>query len=328
MSYQEEMSLLVNQMLDGYALLELIVDGDGQVADFRFVDVNPTFSEMTGLQAEAILARTMNEVLPEIEPYWRERFRQVTMTGNPARFTAYAAPLGRHFEIAAYRPRAAMLAVTFRDVTPEVRSRELIERALEDAVGMVGRVGEVRDPYTAGHQRRVAVLAPRIAKSMGLTPDSIKSVYLGALVHDIGKVAVPLEILNYPGPLAADQYNLMKIHPQAGHDIVKEARLPWPIADIVLQHQERMDGSGYPKGLKGKEIALETRIVTVADVFESITCHRPYRGSHSKEAAIQELHSNVGRLYDADVVRCCLAIAEAKDVGFEAECPRRAGTAS
>jgi len=322
MHYEREMALLAKQMLDGYSLHEIIRDADGKVIDFRFVDVNPAFARMTGLRAEDVLGRTVREVLPNIEDYWLQRFGEVAETGRPTRFTAYAAPLGRHFEVAVYRPRAAMFAVTFRDVSLEVNAREKIARALEDAIGMMGRVGEVRDPYTAGHQRRVADLAQRIAESMGLMPDKVKSVCLGALVHDIGKVAVPLEILNFPGSLSAHQYELVKIHPRAGYDIIMEASLPWPVADVALQHQERMDGSGYPNGLKQKEILLETRIVTVADVFEAINCYRPYRGTHSKEAAIAEMSKNAGRLYDRDVASACLAIAEKAAFSFDADCNR------
>ncbi len=317
MRYMKKWALLVDQMLDGYSLHEIVCDENGDVVDFRFVDVNPAFSRITGLQAEHVLGKSVYEVLPGIERYWLERFGQVAMTGQPARFTAYAAPLGKHLEVAAYRTQARMFAVTFRDVTNEIRARELIEKALEDAVLMMGHVGEVRDPHTAGHQRRTAVLANRIAHKMGLPADRVKTIYLGALIHDIGKVAVPLEILNYPGELSKPQYALVKIHPDAGYSIVKDVELPWHVADIVVQHQERLDGSGYPRGFKGNQIGLEARIVSVADVFEAMTCHRPYRGPHNRETASSELDRNAGKLYDADAVRACLAIAESDNVGFE-----------
>lgn len=321
MFYEQAMLSLIDQMLDAYALHEIIRDKNGKVIDYRFLDINPAFTEMTGLRPEDILGRTVREAIPDIEDHWLERYGRVAETGQTVRFTGYAAPLRKHFEVAAYRPRVNMFAVTFRDVTPEVRAREAIEKALEGSINVIGHVCEVRDPYTAGHQRRVAALAQRMAQAMGLSSEQTKTVYFGALVHDIGKVAVPVEILNYPGALSEPQYGLVKVHPQAGFDILKGVDLPGPVADIVLQHQERMDGSGYPNGLRGDEILLETRIVIVADVFESMNCHRPYRGKHSKEAAIAEIEKNDGRLYDHDVVSICLALAKADDQGFRVECP-------
>lgn len=324
MPHTQEIVSLVKQMLDGYALHEIIRDENGKVVDYRFVDVNKAFCELTGLQ-EDVIGRTVREVLPDIEDHWLERYGQVVTTGEAARFVGYSGPLNKYFEVAAYRPQTGMFATMFHDITAEMRAKEAIEAALEGTITMMGHVCEVRDPYTAGHQRRVASLARRIAQRMGLTPERTKAVYLGALVHDVGKVAVPVEILNFPGRLSEHQYALVKIHPQVGHDILTKIDFPWPVAEIVLQHQERMDGSGYPKGLKGEEIMLETRIVTVADVFEAMSCHRPYREPHSADAAVAELRKNAGRLYDAEAVRTCLALVGAGDIDFETDCPQDRG---
>lgn len=195
------------------------------------------------------------------------------------------------------------------------QSYEKLQNLLAATVnGLVSAV-EMRDPYTAGHQRRVAQLAVEIAKKMKLSKHEIEGLNLAALVHDIGKINVPAEILSKPGKLTRAEFNLIKTHPQTGYDILKSIEFPWPVADIVLQHQERYDGSSYPQGLKGEEIHLHARILCVADVMEAMSSHRPYRPSLGTETAIDELKKNSGILYDPQVVEACLEIFE-KD-GFE-----------
>jgi len=166
------------------------------------------------------------------------------------------------------------------------------------------------DPYTAGHQRRTAGLAMAIARRMDLPDDQVHGIRLTSLIHDVGKIAIPSEILNRPGKLSAAQFEIVKSHCQVGFDIVKGVAFPWPIAQIILQHHERMDGSGYPQGLKGAQILVESRIVAVADVVEAITSFRPYRPALGLDVAIAEIRAGRGRHYDPDVVDACLSVLE------------------
>jgi putative nucleotidyltransferase with HDIG domain len=175
---------------------------------------------------------------------------------------------------------------------------------------------EKRDPYTAGHQRRVADLARTIAKEMRLPPDKIDGIRLAGVIHDIGKIAVPSEILSKPGTLNEIEFNLIKRHPDTGYDILKNIDFPWPIAEIVRQHHERIDGSGYPRGIKGDEITLEARILAVADVVEAMASHRPYRASLGLDKALEEITVNQGTKYDPDVVRICISLFTDKKYEF------------
>jgi putative nucleotidyltransferase with HDIG domain len=174
----------------------------------------------------------------------------------------------------------------------------------------------MRDPYTAGHQWRVTRLACAIAEEMGLPEERIEGIRMAGLIHDIGKMNVPAEILSKPGRLNHIEFDLIKLHPQNGHDVLNGSlEFPWPVAQIVLQHHERMDGSGYPAGLSGEQIILEARILGVADVVEAMASHRPYRPAHSIEDVLQEISQNRNVLYDHEVVDACLKLFTEK--GFE-----------
>lgn len=187
-----------------------------------------------------------------------------------------------------------------------------LRRALEQAIAAIALTLEKRDPYTAGHQQRVAEIAAAIAAEMGLPPEQIEGLRFGALIHDIGKIAVPAEILSRPGRLSELEFGLIKAHSEAGHDILKDIPFPWPVAQMVHQHHERLDGSGYPLGLKGEEIMLEARILAVADVVEAMAAHRPYRAALGMEAALKELERGRCALYDPDAVDASLRIYREK----------------
>lgn len=176
-----------------------------------------------------------------------------------------------------------------------------LERSLLGTVQALSLTVESRDPYTAGHQRRVAELSGILGRRLGLPEDRLKGMYLAAMVHDLGKISVPAEILSKPGKLSAIEMNLIKVHPQAGFEILKDTQFPWPIAQIILQHHERLDGSGYPHGLSGGEILLEARIIAVTDVVEAMCSHRPYRPALDARVAKEEIWSEQGVLYDPDV---------------------------
>ncbi|MBN2252090.1 MAG: PAS domain S-box protein [Kosmotogaceae bacterium] len=204
------------------------------------------------------------------------------------------------------------------DITERKKAEESIQRSLESLINTLSYLVETRDPYTSGHQKRVSELSTAIARKLfpdtELHKDTIESIRVAALLHDIGKSAVPSEILTKPVRLNDLEYDLVKEHSSKGYDILKGVYFPWPIADIVVQHHERLDGSGYPNGLKGEEIRTEARIIAVADVVEAMSSHRPYRASLGKERALEEIAQNSGKLYDRMSVNACLEIFKE---GFE-----------
>jgi len=206
-----------------------------------------------------------------------------------------------------------------RDVSELVSSRKQIEKTLNDlrkalggTIDAMALTVETRDPYTAGHQRRVSNLARGIATEMGVSKGQIQGVRMAGVIHDIGKISVPGEILSKPGNISQNELGIIKEHPQVGYNILKTVDFPWPIARIVLQHHERMDGSGYPNGISGENILLEARILAVADVVEAMASHRPYRAALGINLALNEISKNRGSFYDSEVVDACLRLFNEK----------------
>jgi PAS domain S-box-containing protein len=197
----------------------------------------------------------------------------------------------------------------------ETRERDHLRRIEEAVMGtitVVSRMVELRDPYTAGHEARVAEVAVAIGQEMRLPADRLEGLSLAASIHDLGKIAIPSDILAKPGKLSEIEYEYVKHHAQAGYELLQGLSFPWPLADMVRQHHERIDGSGYPLGLKGAEILLEARILAVADVVEAMASHRPYRASRGVEVALEEIERNAGVLYDAEVAATCLRLFREK----------------
>lgn len=183
-----------------------------------------------------------------------------------------------------------------------------LRRALGATIDAMALTVETRDPYTAGHQRRVADLARAIAKEMNLTNDQIDGIRFAGVIHDLGKISVPAEILSKPARLSDIEFSLIKTHAQVGYDILKDIEFPWPVADIIVQHHEKIDGSGYPNGLKGDDILMEARILCVSDVVEAMASHRPYRPGLGIDRALEEITENKGLIYDAGVVDACVKV--------------------
>lgn len=209
-----------------------------------------------------------------------------------------------HLEMTRLRTRLEFLV--------DERTNELRASMLAFVTAIASTV-EMRDPYTAGHQRRTANLASAIAKELELSADQIEGLNLACVVHDIGKIRIPAEILCKPGRLNELEFGLIKQHPETGHEILKSIDFPWPIAQIVLSHHERENGSGYPQGLKNQEILLEAKILAVADVVEAMSSHRPYRAGLGIEAALNEITEKRGLLYDTEVVNACLTLFQKND---------------
>ncbi len=218
---------------------------------------------------------------------------------------------------------AEVLAVA-RDISERKTAEQEVKRgtdrllkAMEDTMQALARVVEMRDPYTAGHQKRVTELACAIAVNMGLSHDSITGLRLAGLIHDIGKIHVPAEILTTPNALSEAEYAIIRTHPELGYEILKPIDLPWPVAEIVHQHHERIDGSGYPQMLKNGNLLLESKILAVADVVEAIASHRPYRPALGIDYALDEISKNSHRLYDSQVVDCCLVLFREQAFAFQ-----------
>jgi len=211
-----------------------------------------------------------------------------------------------------------------RDVTERIRNEAQLrtaygdlKKAIDASVLLLASTVEARDPYTAGHQKKVAKIAEAVAEELGLPKDQVQGIHMAGFIHDLGKIAVPAEILSKPGKLSSGEFAIIKTHSQVGYDILNPIHFPWPLAQIVLQHHERMDGSGYPQGISDGAIRLEARILAVADVVEAMSAHRPYRASLGIGKALEEIEANKARLYDPQVADACLTLF--RDKGFRAE---------
>ena len=197
------------------------------------------------------------------------------------------------------------------------QSYQKLKKTMDATIETMSKMIEAKDPYTAGHQQRVSQLAIAITKELNLSPDKIEGIRIASLIHDIGKIGLPSEILSKPIRLTDIEFSLIKSHSQIGYDILKSIDFSFPIARIVLQHHERVDGSGYPNNLKGDEILLKAKIIGVADVVEAMSSHRPYRPALGIDAALEEISKNRGILYDPEVVDVCLKLFQDKGFKFK-----------
>ncbi|MBI3445794.1 MAG: HD domain-containing protein [Magnetospirillum sp.] len=209
--------------------------------------------------------------------------------------------------------RTILYAIERKAVEEERRqTAERLKRVLLQTVRSLSLTLEMRDPYTTGHQRRVAQLSAAIGQRLGLSESVIEGLRTGGLVHDIGKIHIPAEFLSRPGKLSAEVHKVIRMHPQMGWEIMRDIEFPWPVADMIRQHHERLDGTGYPQGLKGDEIIMEARIIAVADVLEAISSHRPYRPALGLDIALAELRDHSGTRYDPVVVQACIDVLDEK----------------
>ena len=494
----KDYSLIFDKMINGFALHEIILDREGKPCDYRFLEVNPAFEKLTGLERDKIIGKTVLEVLPDLQLYWIETCGKVAMTGKSVYFPHYSQPLGKYYDVVAYSPKKKYFATIFSNVTELKRvneklvklynlqkviravnqlilitdneqslyqkicdilmeiefvkfvwigladkdsleikpvahigigrdflskvkikyddsqfsegptgtaikrrqplvisdiesdsryvpwreevlkryllsdialpliheeeiigallvysdkkdafgeeeveflkevandiaigiksirfeeklkkSNEQLQLSMENTIFTIAKLSEEKDPYTAGHQRRVSQLATAIAKKMELSEEKIETIKFASLIHDIGKMSVPGEILTKPTKLTEAEFALIKEHPKTCYNIIKDTDLPWNIADIILQHHERLNGSGYPKGLRDEEILLEAKIIAVADVVEAMSSHRPYRPALGIDKALEEISMNKGKLYDPGAVEACIKLF--KEDGFKFE---------
>lgn len=307
--------------------------------DIPFIIVSGTIGEdraVTAMKAGAhdyILKGNMKRLVPAVERELRDAHsRKELAFQNEEKDKRTAELVIANKELAFQNEekekRAAELVIAnkelaFQNEEKEKRAAELtiankeLQDSLEDTVRAIATIVEMRDPYTSGHQVRVADVAAAIAGQMGLSDEQVHAIHLAGLVHDLGKIQIPAEILSKPGKLTELEYMLIQVHPQAGYDILKGIDFPWPIAQMVLQHHERLDGSGYPQGLKGEAILLEARILSVADVVEAMSSHRPYRPGLGIEVALAEITRQRGIHFDPAVVDACLAAFNEQHYAFK-----------
>ncbi len=293
-----------------------------RMEDGLLLEVNDAFVASTGYAREEAVGRTTTELGLWADPADRKKLVEIVERDGFAR--DFEAPVRYKSgetgtalwsaELIKLDGRDCAIA-TMLDITEQRRARANLEQsygrlqgALIGTVQALAMTTEMRDPYTSGHQKRVALLSAAIAREMGLPDDGLHALQLAASIHDLGKISVPAEILSKPSRISPLEFGLIKGHPEVGYGILKDIDFPWPIARIVLEHHERIDGSGYPKGLKGEETLLESRVLMVADVVEAMATYRPYRPALGTEAALEEITKNKGILYDPAVVEACLEV--------------------
>jgi PAS domain S-box-containing protein/putative nucleotidyltransferase with HDIG domain len=307
---------LVNQSLHGIVI--------SQGVPPRFVFANPAMAEILGYSREELMSlpaeKTRDLVHPDDLVVFFQRYQERLEGGNPPPSYVVRAVRKdgtvRWTEMVSnrieYNGEPAVQAV-FQDITERkkaevdrIQNYENLTRVMNQTINALVRTLGKRDPYTSTHQQRVTRLACAIAKEMGQPSDQIECIRVAGTLHDIGKIYVPAEILSKPTSLTKAEFEIIKTHAQGGSEILQEIDFPWPIAKIISQHHEKMDGSGYPSGLKGEDILLEARILTVADVVEAMSSHRPYRPALGIEAALDDITKNKRILYDPAVVDACL----------------------
>lgn len=285
----------------------------------RFLTANQSLAAILGYDSPEDLMTSVKDVNAQLYVNPEDLRRMSAMIENGRMVTGYEIRCLRKdgTEIWASLSQRAVLDADGRtlfyegsinDITGRKTSMEQIRKALSATIRAMAVVVETRDPYTAGHQRRVADLSRAMATEMGLPSERIDGIRMAGIIHDLGKISVPAEILSKPSRLTGVEFMLIKTHPQAGHDILKDIQFPWPIARMVLEHHERTDGSGYPNGLTGDKTLLESRILAVADVVESMASHRPFRPALGVQAALKEIAGHRGTLYDPKAVDACLAV--------------------
>jgi PAS domain S-box-containing protein/putative nucleotidyltransferase with HDIG domain len=296
----------------------------------HFLEVNKTACERLGYSKEEMLKKTPMDIdTQEYAKLVPEKLKEIIEKKSLFLKSAHKTKDGRVIPIELssrlieFEGKPAVLSIA-RDVTERIKveeklqqSLDKLEKTIENTLQAMAKILETRDPYTAGHQQRVASLALAIAREMNLSLDQARGLQFAAVIHDIGKIYVPAEILSRPSKLTDSEFALIKIHPSVGYDILKTIEFPWPVANIILQHHERLNGSGYPKGLHDQQILLESKILAVADVVEAMSSHRPYRPAHSIEETLEEIKKNMDILYDPTVVDICRKLFIQKIFKFE-----------
>jgi len=290
----------------------------------RIVFLNPATSVMIGRTTEELMGRPFTEFIAPDDRDMVRKYHRARMTGEKAP-SAHAFRIVREDgvirwgEVKAvlidWQKEAASLNL-LSDITERKKAEDDLACSLEATLSALSRTVERRDPYTGGHQRRVTELAIAIARELGYSDIECRPLRIAGMLHDIGKVAIPAETLSKPGKLSSAEFELIHTHPQVACEIIEDVSFPDSVAEIVLQHHERVDGSGYPRGLAGEQVLREARILGVADVVEAMSSHRPYRPALGIDAALEEIQAGRGTRYDVEVVDVCLRLFESGQFSF------------
>jgi PAS domain S-box-containing protein/putative nucleotidyltransferase with HDIG domain len=308
-------------------LVEQSVAGIFMIDEHKLIYGNPRAAEILGFENHEINNIDLKEIIDSKDlPTISEAIKDTISGGEPrarlefntARHRGENVRVGAQGSSATQNGKAVVLGV-MQDISEKSRTDAKITKYIEQlksafmsTVNVAMSIGEMRDPYTAGHEREVSRIAVAIATEMGLLEDQIEGIRVAGLLHDIGKISIPSEILAKPGRLTPTELELVKTHAQSSYELLKPVDFPWPVAEIAWEHHERMDGSGYPRGIKGQEILLEARILAVADVVEAMSSHRPYRASPGLAVALAEIRKGAGKIYDENVATACLLLFEEK----------------
>jgi putative nucleotidyltransferase with HDIG domain len=294
------------------SLLTLTMKFSDSLIDCNDIDVIPSLSGLPDNDRQ-LLARNQIELLLPLKT--EERLVGILLIGNKLSGEPYSTEDRRLLQTVSSEVAISIEnAGRYENVQ---REHEELQQTMEGIIHAMSLTVETRDPYTAGHQRRVAELASAIAKEMGLSEWHVEGMRITGLLHDVGKLVVPAEILSKPGPINQYEFSIIKTHSEVGYEILKGIAFPWPVTQAILQHHERLDGSGYPKGLPGKDIILEARILGVSDVVEAMSSHRPYRPALGLDSALKEILKERGVLYDAEVVDACLRLSQRNELEFK-----------
>ncbi|MFO7802795.1 MAG: response regulator [Desulfovermiculus sp.] len=314
---EEKYKTLIHTAPDGIAL----IDDQG-----KFLTVNPAMTAKLGAEGHGLEGFCLHDVLPrEAADVRLRKGREAIQQRQPIYFEEEKGSFffQNYFVCVPNSGKGGFFQIITRDVSAIRRAQRDLEKAMNKFSKAVhgtfqalSSTLEHGDAYTAGHQKRVASLARAIAVDMGLDEERIQGLYFAGLIHDLGKVSIPVELLSKPTRLSDIEFALIKEHARIGHNILKDIEFPWPIADMVRQHHERIDGSGYPDGLRGESIHLRARILAVADVLEAMSSHRPYRPALGPDVALQAIEKDKGRLYDPDVVDICLKLFRENKFSF------------
>lgn len=291
---------------------------------WRITFANTRAEQLMRHSRQEMLGAVLWELFPHLKTYpFHTRLQQVLTHQIAQQFEERFPKTGLWLDVSVY-PSQDGLSIYARDITSHKRAEEelrlgidKIQRGLNGVVQAMSHAVEIQDPYTAGHQRRVSVLAARIALVMGLPVTQVEEIRIAGLLHDLGKIAVPAEILSRPSSLTPAELSIIQMHPEVGYNILKDIEFAAPIALVALQHHERLDGSGYPQKLKGAEIILEARILAVADVVEAMASHRPYRPALELQKALEEILGGRGTRYDALAVDACLLLLQNSEFDLE-----------
>jgi len=291
--------------------------------DNKILKINNFYTQGTGLKAEEIIGKTDFDFFPsEQAKNMLEDDNKVLNTGKPivGKIEKTLLKDGRWNQVITtkipmrdnFGNIIGTMGIT-RDMTAYANLEQQRLNMMISALEVLGKALEMRDPYTFSHTRNVAGIAEEIANTLGWDEDRLLAIKLAGELHDLGKISIPLDILNKPGALNPLEYRLIQEHVQNCYNLIKDIKFPFPLADIVYQHHERLDGSGYPRGLKGDEIVIEAKILAVSDVFEAMTHHRPYRAAKGLEKACEELQTGKGIKYDAEIVDILFGLVKRKD---------------